>query len=151
MTTHTSILAWRIPWTEEPGGLQSMGSQRAGHDWSEIAWQKMRKQSYLSQRVVMKFKWLNRCAGKNAEHMAYTNKQKFFMEVELGYSVWPNIKAYIWQSLAQVFWLIFRKGVSFLASYGDRSLNEWLDNGWTQRLNQGDPIHGLGRIPYLCV
>ena len=33
MTTHSSILAWRIPWTEEPGGLQSMGSQRAGHDW----------------------------------------------------------------------------------------------------------------------
>ena len=31
MATHSSILAWRIPWTEEPGGLQSMGSQRAGH------------------------------------------------------------------------------------------------------------------------
>ena len=30
--THSSILAWEIPWTEEPGGLQSMGSQRAGHD-----------------------------------------------------------------------------------------------------------------------
>ena len=30
--THSSILAWRIRWTEEPGGLQSMGSQRAGHD-----------------------------------------------------------------------------------------------------------------------
>ena len=32
MTTHSSILAWRIPWTEEPGGLQSVGSQRVGHD-----------------------------------------------------------------------------------------------------------------------
>ena len=31
MATHTSILAWRIPWTEEPGGLQSMGSQRVRH------------------------------------------------------------------------------------------------------------------------
>ena len=30
--THSSILAWKIPWTEEPGGLQSMESQRAGHD-----------------------------------------------------------------------------------------------------------------------
>ena len=30
--THSSILAWRIPWTEEPGGLQSVGSQRAGHN-----------------------------------------------------------------------------------------------------------------------
>ena len=32
MATHFSILAWRIPWTEEPDGLQSMGSQRVGHD-----------------------------------------------------------------------------------------------------------------------
>ena len=32
MVTHSRVLAWRIPWTEEPGGLQSMGSQRVGHD-----------------------------------------------------------------------------------------------------------------------
>ena len=32
METHSSILAWEIPWTEEPGMLQSMGSQRVGHD-----------------------------------------------------------------------------------------------------------------------
>ena len=32
MAPHSSILAWEIPWTEEPGGLQSVGSQRAGHD-----------------------------------------------------------------------------------------------------------------------
>ena len=32
METHSSILAWKIPWTEEPGRLQSMGSQRVGHD-----------------------------------------------------------------------------------------------------------------------
>ena len=32
MATHSSILAWRIPWTEEPGGLQSKGSQRVGHN-----------------------------------------------------------------------------------------------------------------------
>ena len=33
MATHSSILAWKIPWTEEPGRLQSKGSQRVGHDW----------------------------------------------------------------------------------------------------------------------
>ena len=32
MASYSSILAWRIPWTEEPGGLQSIASQRAGHD-----------------------------------------------------------------------------------------------------------------------
>ena len=34
MATHSSILAWRIPWTEEPGGLQSTWSQRVGHNWA---------------------------------------------------------------------------------------------------------------------
>ena len=33
MATHSSSLTWKIPWTEEPGGLQSMGSQRVGPDW----------------------------------------------------------------------------------------------------------------------
>ena len=34
MAIHSSILAWKIPWTEEPGGLQSMRSQRVRHDWA---------------------------------------------------------------------------------------------------------------------
>ena len=39
MTTHSSILAWEIPWTEEPGGLQYMGLQRVWYNWTiEQAW-----------------------------------------------------------------------------------------------------------------
>ena len=41
MAIHSSILAWRIPWTEEPGELQSMGSQRVGYDWvtdTKVSW-----------------------------------------------------------------------------------------------------------------
>ena len=37
MATHSRILAWRNPWTEGPGGLQSIRSQRVGHDWSNLA------------------------------------------------------------------------------------------------------------------
>ena len=37
MATHSSILAWKIPWTEEPGGLQSKDSQRVGHNWCNSA------------------------------------------------------------------------------------------------------------------
>ena len=37
MATHSSVLAWRIPETGEPGGLPSMGSHRVGHDWSDLA------------------------------------------------------------------------------------------------------------------
>ena len=36
MAIHSSILAWRISWTEEPGRLQSIGSQRAGHNWNDF-------------------------------------------------------------------------------------------------------------------
>ena len=38
METKSSIFSWKIPWTEELGGLQSMGSQRVGHDWSDWAY-----------------------------------------------------------------------------------------------------------------
>ena len=37
MATYSSVLAWRIPWRGEPGGLPSMGSHRVGHDWSDLA------------------------------------------------------------------------------------------------------------------
>ena len=37
MATHSSVLAWSIPWKGEPGGLLSMGSHRVGHDWSDLA------------------------------------------------------------------------------------------------------------------
>ena len=37
MATHSSVLAWTIPGTGEPGGLPSMGSHRVGHDWSDLA------------------------------------------------------------------------------------------------------------------
>ena len=37
MATHSSVVAWRIPGTEEPGGLLSLGLHRVGHDWSDLA------------------------------------------------------------------------------------------------------------------
>jgi len=45
MATHSSVLAWRIPWTEEPGGLQSMGLQRIRHDW-------VTKQQYVLRMLM---------------------------------------------------------------------------------------------------
>jgi len=53
MAVHSSILAWRIPWTEEPGGLQSMGLQRVGHDWSDLA--HLCKHLYLSGKNLWSF------------------------------------------------------------------------------------------------
>ena len=44
MATHSSFLAWEMPWTEEPGGLQSMGLQRVGNDWATKQQQTLIKQ-----------------------------------------------------------------------------------------------------------
>ena len=51
LATHSSIFAWRIPWTEEPGEIQSTGSQKVGHDWRNLAhthaFLDIRKESFL--------------------------------------------------------------------------------------------------------
>ena len=57
MATHSSIVAWRIPWTEKPGGLQFMGSQRVGHNCfeSEGKFSKWNVTFYKRFRVVFCF------------------------------------------------------------------------------------------------
>ena len=58
MTTHSSVLAWRIPGTQEPGGLPSMGSHRVGHDWSDLAAAAdKRVNSLLSEKLILEI-WL---------------------------------------------------------------------------------------------
>ena len=61
MATHSSILAWRIPWTDEPGGLQSMGSQRVGH---------AKQLSTCSEKLLFKFLYRIRL------RRAYTGRQQ---------------------------------------------------------------------------
>ena len=51
MATHSNILAWRIPWTEEPGGLESMGSQKVRHDWVTNAFKSMDPVTLLCPRT----------------------------------------------------------------------------------------------------
>ena len=51
MATHSSVLAWRIPWTEKPGRLQSMGSQRVGHNWVTNTYTHMISCSVVSDSV----------------------------------------------------------------------------------------------------
>ena len=54
MATHSSVLPWRIPWTEEPGGLQFVGSQRVGEDLSKQrdVWQLVSFQTDLLRRWI---------------------------------------------------------------------------------------------------
>ena len=54
MATHSSVLAWRIPGTGEPGGLPSMGLHRVGHDWSDLAavWNTNSSKKTMSEEVL---------------------------------------------------------------------------------------------------
>ena len=56
IATHSSILDWRIPWTEEPGGLQSMGSKRIGHNWVTNAHRFVI--GFLSRGKLLLISWL---------------------------------------------------------------------------------------------
>ena len=66
MATHSSILAWRISWTEEPGGLQSVGSQRVGHNLATKQQQqgmseKLEDAGKAVQSHTVAFKWDDLC------------------------------------------------------------------------------------------
>ena len=70
MSTHSRILAWKIPWTEETGGLQSTGSQRVGHDWVTNTYLLMAK--WLV--VIGKQNWW-RTSNKDEENKSLTRNQ----------------------------------------------------------------------------
>ena len=57
MATHSSILAWRIPWIEEPGGLQSIGAQRVRHNWMRSMHAFMPSHSLSHQFFTLTVKW----------------------------------------------------------------------------------------------
>ena len=54
---HSSISAWRIPWTEEPGGLQSMESQRVGHDWATNTYIALSSKNDVPQKQLVSSSW----------------------------------------------------------------------------------------------
>ena len=57
IATHASILVWRIPWIEEPGGLQSIGLQRVGHDWRDLAGMHIKRLCYKKLFVLQFLLW----------------------------------------------------------------------------------------------
>ena len=72
MAPHSSILAWRIPWTEEPGGLQSLGSQRVGHHLAPKQQQQRNSPGMCCVRVcvcVLVDKWAWSAGQENPEQV----------------------------------------------------------------------------------
>ena len=68
--THSSTLAWKIPWTEEPGRLQSMGSLRVGHGWATSL--------QTSYALSVLYKWNNNKAWKTQAHLFTTWFPEYF-------------------------------------------------------------------------
>ena len=88
--THSSILAWRIPWTEKPGRLQSTGPQRVGHDWNDlaVAWDCRMKRD---PGYLCKFQDIERETGKGEKkgevNMSAINFEQYLISILLcGYS-----------------------------------------------------------------
>ena len=57
MATHSSVLAWRIPWTEKPDGLQSIGLQRVRHDWNDLARSMLKAQVFRNLQCLKSLTW----------------------------------------------------------------------------------------------
>ena len=79
MATHSSVLAWRIPGMEKPGGLPSMGSHRVGHDWIDLAtaaW-------FLTHICEVELsEILNECQMYKMKHIMHCRKAKWSSELE---------------------------------------------------------------------
>ena len=84
MATHSSILAWRTPWMEEPGGLQSTGSQRVGHDWATSllahgrSSRDNRKRRALKRKLENNFLWEENLL----KHYSWTSETKHVLKCE---------------------------------------------------------------------
>ena len=81
MATHSSALAWKIPWTEEPGGLPSMGSHRVRHDWSDLA-------AAVAAEYIIRNARLDeaqdgiKIAGRNINNLRYADDTNLMRESE---------------------------------------------------------------------
>ena len=92
MATHSSILAWKIPWTEEPGRLQSMRSQRVRYDWATLLYSacKLKKQGGYTQPWCTPFPIWNQSVVLCSVLMVASWPAYRFLKRELRWSCIPN-------------------------------------------------------------
>ena len=86
MATHSSILAWKTQWTEEPGGLQSIGSQRVRHNWSDLA----RLHAYVHYFFPSRCEWHLRFLKAKCHHKGFIlSSSKTTTSAKRFPNVWP--------------------------------------------------------------
>ena len=101
MATNSSILAWRIPWTKEPGRLQSMGSQRVGHDWVTKSTSRGLHREMLHQ-VVERIGWNLRWKERPKIRSHCTGGVKAIIDE----SHWESVKSWWWTGRPGVLWFM---------------------------------------------
>ena len=111
MATHSSILAWRIPGTAEPGGLLSMGSHRVGHNWSDLAlwcWKGAEKQALTHVNWYHFFGsvtqhiwnlWPPDSVSRNLSNRIYKDKQRWD-----GWMASPTWWTWVWARSGSWWW-----------------------------------------------
>ena len=94
MATHSSTLAWRIPWREEPGRLQIMGSQKVGHDWATSLSLSYNSWSYYMFKLnkanhirLFQFECRGRVSVPNSAYCYVTAKKQIFRLVPLSWAL----------------------------------------------------------------
>ena len=96
MATHSSVLAWRIPGTEEPGGLPSMGSHRVGHNWSDLAaaaaTRLLHPYSTVDKTSRLKMKIFSTVRDTQRGSQSYMEKRRGRREIEVTRMRWGGIK-----------------------------------------------------------
>ena len=119
MAIYSSTIAWKIPWTEEPGRLQSMGSQRVGHDWATSLWlgaslvaQRLKHLPTMQETWVRSLGWEDPLEKEVATHSSTLAWKIPWTEEPAGYSLWGH-KSQTWLSTAHAFLHVKRKDFNF--------------------------------------
>ena len=100
MATHSSVLAWRIPGTGEPGGLPSMGLHRVGHDWRDLA------AAAAAVSELVSGEWTDKSGTRRIKNTYITlTKINFFPRIYVQHRVLPQ-----WHEILYVMPLFMRKG-----------------------------------------
>ena len=123
MATHSSILAWRIPGTGEPGGLPSMGSHRVGHDWSDLA---AAAAAIPSLHICEYIFSCHLCSNSRFHH--YAGKVKV-RQSNLTDSRWQYLDSHLGMSVSKGHPWCLRISQGHKCFYG-YPLNLWVKNRW---------------------
>ena len=132
METHSSIFAWKIPRTEESGGLQSIGSQRVGHDWAT------EHARIWPRYVILRQKWWG-CTSEVTHVSQCSNLDSTMKAME---SLWSSLcRVMTWSDLYfekewERIWKIFFRWQGLEQKHSERLLQRSQWEGWTPFLSQ---------------